>query len=258
MEKSQPDPAVSGVIVTTSRVLRLAVAAYLARFKGLSAETATRRLEEHYGVGQDQDFDNDFWLGLAATQHRLGHVDEYVIQQALAIIDSSAELQRWQPADRRRRSAVLGKLRGTLTQPPPQPRKVRPRKTVNTALSAGQHVIVPSAHGHGVLLRVVGVNEDKGGRYAIAIAVAWDGNERSLRKAHRLRPLLDPRAIREGEAFGFTLIGEPSDPPDLRVLTAECDEKTPTTRWHSRCVAKWSELHRFFGPDGTPTILRTP
>jgi integrase/recombinase XerD len=36
MEKSQPDPAVSGVVVTTSRVLRLAVAAYLARFKSQS------------------------------------------------------------------------------------------------------------------------------------------------------------------------------------------------------------------------------
>ena len=36
MEKSQPDPAVSGVVVITPRVLRLAVAAYLARFKGQS------------------------------------------------------------------------------------------------------------------------------------------------------------------------------------------------------------------------------
>ena len=36
MEKSQPDPAVSGVVVTTPCVLRLAVAAYLARFKGQS------------------------------------------------------------------------------------------------------------------------------------------------------------------------------------------------------------------------------
>jgi integrase/recombinase XerD len=36
MENSQPDPAVSGVVVTTSPVLRLAVVAYLARFKGQS------------------------------------------------------------------------------------------------------------------------------------------------------------------------------------------------------------------------------
>ncbi|TCM38894.1 hypothetical protein [Kribbella sp. VKM Ac-2568] len=36
MEISQPGPAVSGVVVTTSRVLRIAVAAYLARFKGQS------------------------------------------------------------------------------------------------------------------------------------------------------------------------------------------------------------------------------
>ena len=36
MEKSNPDPALSGVVVITSRVLRIAVAAYLARFKGQS------------------------------------------------------------------------------------------------------------------------------------------------------------------------------------------------------------------------------
>ena len=36
MEYTQPGPPVSGVVVTTSPVLRLAVAAYLARFKGQS------------------------------------------------------------------------------------------------------------------------------------------------------------------------------------------------------------------------------
>ncbi len=36
MEHSQPGPAVSGIVVTTPNALRLAVAAYLARFKGQS------------------------------------------------------------------------------------------------------------------------------------------------------------------------------------------------------------------------------
>ena len=36
MDTSQSGPAVSGVVVTTSPVLRLAVAAYLARFMGQS------------------------------------------------------------------------------------------------------------------------------------------------------------------------------------------------------------------------------
>lgn len=34
MDTSQAEPAVSGIVVTTSPMLRLAVAAYLARFKG--------------------------------------------------------------------------------------------------------------------------------------------------------------------------------------------------------------------------------
>ncbi|HSE44190.1 MAG TPA: hypothetical protein VLA89_02560, partial [Gemmatimonadales bacterium] len=36
MDTSQSGPAVSGVVVTTSRMQRVAVAAYLARFKGQS------------------------------------------------------------------------------------------------------------------------------------------------------------------------------------------------------------------------------
>jgi integrase/recombinase XerD len=36
MEIAQPGPAVSGVVVTTSRVRRIAVAAYLGRFRGQS------------------------------------------------------------------------------------------------------------------------------------------------------------------------------------------------------------------------------
>jgi hypothetical protein len=36
MENSEPDPAVSGAVVTTPHVLRLAGAAYLARFSGQS------------------------------------------------------------------------------------------------------------------------------------------------------------------------------------------------------------------------------
>jgi hypothetical protein len=42
--------------------------------EGLSAHEATLRLVGEYGVdGSDED-ENDFWLGLAATQHRLGHI----------------------------------------------------------------------------------------------------------------------------------------------------------------------------------------
>jgi hypothetical protein len=36
MDNSEPGPAVSGVVVTTQHVLRLAIAGYLARFKGQS------------------------------------------------------------------------------------------------------------------------------------------------------------------------------------------------------------------------------
>jgi hypothetical protein len=73
-----------------------------------SVEAATKRLQDEYGVGQSDDVDNDFWLGLAATQHRLGHVADGVIERALGIAKSAAELDRWPSADRNRRAAAWG------------------------------------------------------------------------------------------------------------------------------------------------------
>lgn len=55
---------------------------------GVSAADAAARLHEEYGVGGDADYDADFWLGLAAAQHRLGHVDGEVLRRAIDIIDS--------------------------------------------------------------------------------------------------------------------------------------------------------------------------
>lgn len=211
---------------------------------GYSPVDATRRLQDDYGVGGRGPDDNDFWLGLAAAQHALGHVAPEVLQHATAIIDGPEELERWAPESRKRRQAVLLELRDTLAQPPPPPKRVRPRTTTETNLQEGQHVVVRAGNRH-VLLRVTNVTEDKGGRYPAVVVVDWDGSDRQLRKAHRLPAVLDPTPLREDEAMGFVLIGEPTDPDDLVVLDQQVDRRTPTRRWASRTVTKWSELPRF-------------
>lgn len=221
--------------------------------EGLDADQATRRLKEEYGVGKRGADDHDFWLALAAVQHKIGHVSPTVIRRALEIIDDPAEMDRWAPQDRGRRVATLAKLRTTLELTPPAPKRVRPRTTVDTRLEAGSHVVVPLHGGERrILLRITGIIEDRGGRYPRAVAVEWDGTERQLRKADRLPALLDPTPMRDDEAFGFTLLGEPVDPEDLRVLPAATDRRTPKRRWESMIVTKWSELGRFFDLMGIP------
>lgn len=216
----------------------------------LDATQATERLVEEFGIGQGRD-DNDFWLGLAATQHKVGHVVPDVLDRALSIIDSRSELERWEPAQRTRRKAALDKLRDQLLQPPPPRKRLRPRPKVATNLEPGQHVLVP-VRDRKVLLRVTRIQEDKGGRCPVVVVLDWNGEERRLRKPHRLPALPNPWPQRADEAMGFILIGEPSDPDEIQVLSQVTDQRTPTRRWQSQLVIKWSELEKWFGPDGVP------
>lgn len=212
---------------------------------GLSPEEATRRLQHDYGVGDRGPDDNDFWLGLAAVQHSIGHVAPGVIDHAIEIIDSPAELERWSRKDRSRRKAALHRLRERLAQPPGPPKRVRPRPRVDTRLENGQHVVVRVGDQR-ALLRVTDVTEDAGGRYPRVVLVDWDGSERQLRKAHRLPAVLNPTPLRDDEAMGFLMVGEPTDPDDAVVLPRRADRRTPARRWESATVTKWSELVRFF------------
>jgi hypothetical protein len=163
---------------------------------GLSVGDATRRLQEKYGVGGRGTDDNDFWLGLAAAQHSTGHVSSEVIDRAITIIDSPSELDRWEPANRNRRKVALDKLRAKLLQPPPQPKRLRPRPKVETRLEPGQHVVAP-VRDREVVLRVTRIHDDKGGRCPVVVVLDWDNDERKLRKAHRLPAALNPSPKRE-------------------------------------------------------------
>lgn len=219
---------------------------------GHSANDATNKLVDDYGIGRGGVDDNDFWLGLAAAQHRIGHLGDGVLERALAIIDDPSELERWQPADRRRRRTVLDKLGEQLRQQAPSPKRLRPRRKVDTRLEAGQHVVFDTGTRR-LLLRVERINEDKGGRYPVVVLLAWNGSERQLRKAHRLRGVEEPSPTREREWRGFTMIGEPLDPDTLQVLPCRADARTPSD-WSSGWIVRWSQLEGFFEQDGAPRV----
>ncbi|NLJ54361.1 MAG: hypothetical protein GX344_09540 [Intrasporangiaceae bacterium] len=222
--------------------------------EGHSPDEATRRLTEAYGIGTGDEA-NDFWLALAATQHRTGHVGTDIIDRALAIIDDLSELERWPKADRRRRAATLAKLRATLETEPRAPQRVRRRKKVDTALQAGQHVLVPVDGGERqMLLRVTGIQEDKGGRYPVVVVLDWDGSQSQLLAAHRLPSMLSPDKLRRADSdFGFVITG-PSDPTDLQVLPAVSDTATPQRQWQSRFVITWALLGRFLDSQRRPRL----
>jgi len=91
MEISQPGPAVSGVVVATSGVPRLAVAAYLARFKGQSRIHTDSDLRGYLGWCQQRELDP---LGASRP-----HVELY--------IRWLQEVRRYQPSTVSRRLSVV-------------------------------------------------------------------------------------------------------------------------------------------------------
>jgi site-specific recombinase XerD len=91
MENSQPGPAVSGVVVTTSRVQRFAVAAYLARFKGQSRVHTESDLRGYLTWCAAHDLDP-----LAATRP---HIELY--------LRWLQEVRRYRPSTVSRRLSVV-------------------------------------------------------------------------------------------------------------------------------------------------------
>lgn len=91
MENSQPGPAVSGIVVTTPNVLRLAVAAYLARFKGQSRIHTESDLRSYLNWCESRGLDP-----LAATRP---HIELYVRWLQ--------EVRRYRPSTVSRRMSVV-------------------------------------------------------------------------------------------------------------------------------------------------------
>lgn len=91
MEHSQPGPAVSGVVVTTPNMLRLAVAAYLARFKGQSRIHTESDLRGYLNWCESHGLDP-----LAATRP---HIELYVRWLQ--------EVRRYRPSTVSRRTSVV-------------------------------------------------------------------------------------------------------------------------------------------------------
>jgi hypothetical protein len=77
---------------------------------------ATDAAAREYGASLDRLGETTaFWLALASIQWRLGRLDPRVKAAALTIIDDGLDLAKWENSpDRRKRGAVLAKLRETL------------------------------------------------------------------------------------------------------------------------------------------------
>lgn len=143
--------------------------------EGLSPTAVINRLKKEYKSSlSDPDEAPVFWLAVADTGWRLGRLDEEVRQNALRVIGSDQDLARWETSpDRAKRQRVLAKLHAQLLSPPPPPKHIaRPVKSAS-AWQLGEIIGFQLLSGRWVLLRVIGHNEDKGGRSAVCELLDW-------------------------------------------------------------------------------------
>jgi hypothetical protein len=148
---------------------------------GMPGSEATDRLIADHAVGPDlSGAQLDFWLGLAATQSRLGRLEERVKAKALDIIESGADLAHWErpsPAFRKQRRAALQRLRRGLLAPQQPPVHVKRRWRQTTGLEPCQHLLFRLKDGRRLLLRVLDVQQVGGSSYPVVMLVRWHDGE---------------------------------------------------------------------------------
>lgn len=183
---------------------------------GLGSVAATDRLLADFAA-QIKDIDDGpiFWLALAAVQTKLGLLEDRVRAKAVAVIDSGADLARWEQENPKlvpKRQAILDALRVELLGPQRPVKKIRPYRPATTPFERGDVFSYRLDDGRFFLCRVIGVQtERRGDRHLIVEILDWlrpdlpDAKRlSSLRRRKSKRPyepvfklLLLPRPLRE-------------------------------------------------------------
>jgi hypothetical protein len=142
----------------TSHDVRTLYRGFIADGKS-SAEATDLLMKEWDDLLDDPDHSLPFWLGLAATQWKLGRLEPRVRKKALEIIRNGSDLVRWKhnPSDQRKRKAVLERLRKQLVSPPPSAKPVMPTTVVECTWEVGEILAYKLNSGKYVLFRVSGI-----------------------------------------------------------------------------------------------------
>lgn len=106
---------------------------------GVDDDVATRTVLDKYAEAlDDPDERSVVWMALAFTQSKVGRLEPAVRDEGLRIIETGADLRRWEdPATRRRREAALEKVKTQLVGPQPGRKRLRPPKRHETSLVPG-------------------------------------------------------------------------------------------------------------------------
>lgn len=180
---------------------------------GQTAEQALDRLLDEY---KESVLDADgtvFWLALADTAWRLGRPVPRATEEAIRIIKSGKDLERWSsPTERKKRSTVLLQLEERLRTDPPTPKRVPKPFVANNPWTVGEVLSFRLASGRLALFRVVGHHSDTGGRHAVCEILDWIGTELPSESDAQRLPVMAQRSPSGGTQF---MCSEPRRQSDM-------------------------------------------
>ncbi|MCI4057089.1 hypothetical protein MMK25_14530 [Bacillus cereus] len=215
-----------------------------------SNEDASRIVIEEYKNELDNEETIVFWLVFASIQWRLGRLQENVKQEALQIIESGADLARWEeePKLQKKREVVLNKLREQLHSRQPEVKKVPKRFIANTSLKAGDAVSYELVSGSCIILKVIEIIEEwHGDRYPLFEICDWEGKEVPS-KEHINQFGLKKRIYEDGKQEMMKLAIYPSgkrDNPTKRMQIVAENVKVVLNVGTPYTVMSWKELDNY-------------
>ncbi|HHB1655756.1 hypothetical protein [Bacillus sp. TE8-1] len=215
-----------------------------------SNEEASKIVIEEYKNELDDEETIGFWLVFSSIQWKLGRLQENVKQEALQIIESGADLARWEeePKLQKKREVVLNKLREQLHSRQPEAKKVPKRFIANTSLKAGDAVSYELASGSYIILKVIEIIEEwHGDRYPLFEICDWEGKE--VPSKEQINQFgLKKRIYEDGKQEMMKLAIYPSgkrDNPTKRMQVVAENVKVVLNVGTPYTVMSWKELDNY-------------
>ncbi len=147
---------------------------------GVDDAEATRKIIDKYQKWfDDAESGTAALVGFAVTQSKIGRLDPYVRDRAIAVIDQGGDLDVWardSPKDLVKRKAALEKARAQLTGPQPARKRLKRPKRIVCDLVAGD-VLALDLPGGPALVRTVYVQSDRYGESPTLEELEFDGPE---------------------------------------------------------------------------------
>ena len=159
---------------------------------GLDDEVAAAKILADFAVDLgDDDGRPVVWLALAVAQSNVGRLTDDVKTRAIEMIDSGADLRRWETADAKtlaKRRAVLAKTREQLTSEQPPRKKIRKPSRPVTDLTPGDLIGFRAPSGRLYLLAVRALSDTRYGLSPLVDLLDFEGTEvPSAKAAARLK-----------------------------------------------------------------------